>query len=43
MKITFAPILIWIIKSGHSFAHAMTAELSWQAQNFDLIPSLKFM
>ena len=26
-----------MIQSGHNFAHATTAQLSWQVQNFDLI------
>ena len=37
MQIYFALIMILIIKSGHNFAHVMTAELSWQVQNCDLI------
>ena len=28
------------MRSGHNFAHAMTAELSWHVQNCDLIQSL---
>ena len=35
--------LTWqiMIQAGHNFAHAMTAELSWHVQNFDLIGSLE--
>ena len=29
------------IRSGHYFAHAMTAQLSWHVQNCDLIGSLE--
>ena len=32
-----------MIKSGHNFAHAMTAELSWHVQNSDLIIQLFFI
>ena len=28
-------------RSGHNFAHAMTARLSWHVQNYDLIASLE--
>ena len=36
--------LTWqiMIQSSHNFAHAMTAELSWHVQNFDLIGSLEW-
>ena len=29
------------IKSGHNFAHVMTAELLWHVQSCDLIGSLE--
>ena len=37
-------VLMWIvvIHSGHNFAHATTAELSWHVQNSDLIWWLYF-
>ena len=34
MKILFALILSLMIMTGHNFAHAMTAELSWHVQNY---------
>ena len=37
VKILVALILILMILSGHNFAHAMAAELSWHVQNYDLI------
>ena len=36
-------ISIPMIWSGHNFAHAMTAQLSWHVQNYDLIGSLSGM
>ena len=35
--------LIWkiIIQSSHNFAHAMTAQLSWHVQNYDLTGPLQ--
>ena len=35
----FCVILFLMIQSGHDFAHAMTAELSWHVQNCNLIGS----
>ena len=35
-----ALILILMTRSGHNFAHAMTAQLSWYVQNYDLTESL---
>ena len=32
-----------MIQSGHNFAHAMTAQLSWHVLNGDLISLLFFM
>ena len=36
-------VVIWkiVIKSCHNFAHAMTAELSWHVQNYDMIGMLE--
>ena len=36
-KITVSIILILMIKSGHRFAHVMTALLSWHMQSCDLV------
>ena len=35
--------LTWniLMRSGHNFAHAMTAQLSWHVQNYDVIVSLE--
>ena len=35
--------LLWkiMIQSGHNYAHAMTAELSWHVQNCDLLGSIE--
>ena len=30
-----------MIQSSHNFAHAMTAQLSWHVQDYDLIGSLE--
>ena len=38
-EFTFPIILILVTLSGHKFAHAMTAQLSWHVQNIDLIYS----
>ena len=35
------PYIELIIQTGHHFAHAMTAELSWHVQNYDLLKSLE--
>ena len=43
VKIYSLPILIIIILSGHNFARAMTALLSWHVQNCDLIWSIVFL
>ena len=32
-----------MVRSGHNLAHAMTAQLSWHVQNYELIWSLVFM
>ena len=37
VKMHFTLILLLRIKSGHDFAHATTAELSWHVQNYDLV------
>ena len=42
LKTFYAWILILIIQSGPNFAHAMTAELSWHVQNWNLMPGLFF-
>ena len=36
-------VVIWkiVIRSCHNFAHAMTAELSWHVQNYDMIGMLE--
>ena len=39
VKILFAQILILVIQSCHNFAHAMTAQLLWHVQNYDMIGS----
>ena len=39
VKILFAQILILMIQSCHNFSHAMTAQLSWHVQNYDMIGS----
>ena len=41
-EIIFALILNLMIWSGHKLAHAMTAQLSWHVQNFDLFGKLFF-
>ena len=37
LKVHVAVMWKLIIQSGHNFAHAMTAELSWHVQNCDLV------
>ena len=36
-KILVSQILLWMIQSDHKFAQVKTAQLSWHAQNCDLI------
>ena len=43
VKILLALFFILMTQSGHKFAHATTAELSWHAQICGLIGSLLFM
>ena len=38
----FAHAWIMIIRSGHNFAHVMTAKLSWHVQSYDMIELLKW-
>ena len=41
LKIYIAGMRNIMIQSGHNFAHAMTAELSWHVQNYYLIKSVE--
>ena len=43
VKLSVVVILILMILSCHNFAHATTAQLSWDMQKCDLIRSLIFM
>ena len=42
IKNILVQILILMIQLGHSLAHAMTAQLSWHVQNYDLIHQTVF-